>query len=133
MALHDGVYGGGLTMKVSMTIRSNDPLLEFVSRATRIGERGSLGVRRRLVRHMQVVEGTQDPNAEMVSRLHSVAAHSPHILHGMEYPTKDVVRNAIQQSTIVGDKRMELLSYIDRITYAEYAKLIDSVESLRGI
>jgi hypothetical protein len=134
MSLNDGsIYQGqGLIMKASLTIRSDDPLIDMVSRATKLGERASSGIRRCLVRHMQIIGSTQPPNAEMVSRLHTIAASAPHILHSIGYTEKSVITKAILESTIQGDRRMELLSYIERITYAEYALLLEAVESMRG-
>lgn len=125
-----GIYGGGLILKASLTIRTDDPLIEVVSRATKLGERASIGVRRCLNRHMQVLSATLPPNADMVSRLHTITATSPGVLHGMHYPEKSDISRAISNSTLPSDKRMELLAYIERISYAEYALLIEAVESM---
>lgn len=134
MSLNNGsIYQGqGLIMKASLTIRSDDPLIDVVSRATKVGERASMGVRRCLNRYMQIIDGTQPPNPDMVSRLHTVTATAPHILHGMSYAEHATISRAVLNSTVPGDRRMELLSYIERITYAEYARLLEAVESLRG-
>jgi hypothetical protein len=126
-----GIYGSGLILKASLTLRNDDPVLAAVMRATKVGERGGHGVRRCLNRYAEIIARTLPPPAEMVSRLNTVTATTVGLLHGMEYPARERIVSAISVSTLPGEQRSALLSYLERISYAEYAKLIEAVEMLR--
>jgi hypothetical protein len=126
-----GIYGAGLILKASLTLRNDDPVLSAVMRATKVGERGGHGVRRCLNRYAEIIERTVAPPAGMVSLLNTVTATTAGLLHGMEYPSREDIARAIGVSTLPGEQRATLLSYLERVSYAEYAKLIEAVEMLR--
>jgi hypothetical protein len=126
-----GIYDPGLILKASLTLRNDDPVLIVVLRATKVGERGGHGVRRCLNRYAEIIERTVPPPATMVSLLNTVTATASGLLHGMLYPTREDISRAVELSTLPGEKRAELLSYLERVSYAEYAKLIEAVEILR--
>jgi hypothetical protein len=79
-----------------------------------------------------MIENTPPPPGEIVSGLYAVLSSGGHgnLLHLFGYPAREKVEEAIRDAAVPSEVRGKLLSYLDRCTYAEYSRLIESVESM---
>ena len=92
-------WQSGLQFKAQIVIRDGDPILPYIQRATKIGERPGMGLRRLLTRATQLLDGTQPPPADIIGILHTVTASRKNFLHGLSYPPREVVARAVGEST----------------------------------
>lgn len=86
--------------------------------------------RRCLHRYDQLLRDTHDPDADLVRIVgDAIAGHDMNLLYQNDYPTMQRLTTIIGELPIPQRERGVLLDRLSRLTFAEFAKLIEAIES----
>jgi hypothetical protein len=103
-------------------------ILRLLGRNTDVGKASEIA-RRCLCRYDQLVQQTSDPAADLVTIVgDAIANYDMNLLYGSTYPDRRQIILAIGERPIPKDHRDELVARIEKLTFAEYAKLIEAIE-----
>jgi hypothetical protein len=117
-----------LSLLITLRIKEDDAAAYTIRRAMRISERPSLALKRIVNRYESILQNTPSPPAEYVDSLYTVFACSMQFRVGIDYPIREHVINLVRESTLPEEKIQSLITYLERISFVEYARLMEAVE-----
>lgn len=118
-----------MTVHARISIREDDPALNELRRLTMAGERVPVAVRRALNRYAAMMANTTPSPGDIVRDIsHVVVSTRIDLLGRIGYPDREELLNAISSAPVDASLRRKLEKYVERLTYPEYAKLIEAVE-----
>lgn len=116
---------------VRISLREDEPSFQDLRRLCLVGERHTVALRRMITRYSDLIANTPASESYIVRDLAAALANEQHLLMSPNgYPDRIKVVEAINRSTININQRHKLANYVSELTYAEYARLIESVEML---
>lgn len=118
-----------MTVHTRISIREDDPALNELRRLTMAGERTPVALRRALNRYAAIMANTAPSPGDIVRDIsHVIVSTRVDLIGHIGYPDREEVLSAIASAPIDAPLRKKLEKYVERLTYCEYAKLIEAVE-----
>lgn len=118
-----------LSVVARVTLKDDDPKLKDLRRLVMAGEKSGTAMRRVLYRYVQLMDNIPPSPGDVVRDLgECLVSRRPDLIGRLEYPSKDELLEAIENSPIPQQTRYRLKRYIEVIGFPEYAKLMEAVE-----
>lgn len=121
-----------LNVQMKLSLREDDPALGVIRRNMRIGERNGCALKRILIRYAAILDETPPPPAAVVSALYSMLMNnrSRNYLSVEGYAPLAAIIQVVTEAPVSEQQRNMVLGHLERISYPEYAKLMEAIESM---
>lgn len=122
--------GKPLRMAVRLSFSEGDEIYQTITRCKREGDRDADVLRRTLLRYNQILINSAMPAADGVLAMSQLLLRDGFdLLFQPEYPKRIDVNNVVEKSAISEDGRRKLIHWLDKMSYADFARLIEAVEN----
>lgn len=121
----------GMSTRVALTIRSDDPISASINRHLRSSELPANAVRRMLTRLGQILDQTPETDRRIIDILVRVMRlNRTMLLHRMSCPSRAELRESVINAAVANNDLEMLLAWIETAPYAEIVKAMTAVEGM---
>jgi hypothetical protein len=119
-----------MKVTISLTIDEDTDIAKTLRRLTITGEKNSRGLQRILSRYNQLMERTSNcPPSILKDMFLAIEGSRLKVMGSLNYPPKEEFIKLIRASAVNEDVRNRLERFLENITFMEYAKMIEALES----